>query len=154
MYLCTVRKLYAIFSFVLVLFVSTGSVGVNLYKSYCNMRGVSLTFLTAGNDPCLILPEESLKNCCAASNDVCSLDEKDNGCCSEEEIILLLELPFSEKVTEYSLFSWINLPIVLSFAPEIIGNVLRSGANSHNYQRPPPKLFGKSLLTFVSVWRI
>jgi len=118
------------------------------------MRGVSLTFLTSGNDPCLILPQDSLKNCCASSNDICSLDQKDNGCCSEEEITILLELPFSEQVKEYSISSWTNLPILLSFAPELIGNVLRANANLPIFQRPPPKLFGKALLTFVSVWRI
>lgn len=148
------RTVYAILATLMVLFVFTGSIGVNLYRSYCDMRGEVETFLTSGNDLCLIMEEQSLTSCCSEVSSVCKVEEgKKGGCCSEEEITIRIDLPFSQQYAAFGFTDIVFAPVPL---PVVVSSVTLADCpeKSSIRVRPPPRYFGKNLLPVISVWRI
>lgn len=151
--MCIVRKIYSILSLVLILFVITGSVGIHYYKTYCSMRGQTYTFLTSGNDLCDILPPIKEKTCCSEKAKMahCLSDEKSNGCCGENEITVLIELDYVEHSPVYAFTSFL---LSTTFTNAIPFKDVRQVALEQTYYRPPPRYYGKTLITHVANWRL
>ena len=143
-------RLKGILSLLLLSYLLIGTTGVSVYKSYCTSKGISTTFLTQGNDICDEVAQG--KSCCEKSEDD-GCGKKSHSCCAEEEVTLLLELPFSEQIQCCSI-----LPIVVALLPDTFGNSVSifmvQKFDPTSLFSDPPKLFGKSLLQQIAVWRI
>ena len=118
------------------------------------MRGEVETFLTSGNDLCLIMEEQNLTSCCSEVSSVCKVEEgAKDGCCSEEEITIRIDLPFSQ---QYIAFGFSDIVFTPLSSPLVVAsyNLVNCPDKSSIRVRPPPRYFGKNLLPVISVWRI
>jgi hypothetical protein len=143
-----------IFAFLLALFVFSGSIGVDIYRSYCNMRGESRTFFTSGNDLCELLTETKVDSCCSENSSNCGTNEGKDGCCQEDELTFSIEPDFSETFDQYSFISH-SFTAIVPHRAGIDFTWSFSHPCSEKFNKPPPPLpFGRGLLTRIDVWRI
>lgn len=143
-----------ILSFLLALFVLSGSIGMDVYRSYCNMRGESRTFFTSGNDLCEILTESPTKSCCSAISLTCGLDDEDDGCCHEDEFTFSIEPEFSESIDGFS-FHIKTLPAVANLIQSQSILWIPQLTYHKKFNRPPPLApYGRELLSRIAVLRI
>lgn len=147
------HRLKYISSILLALFVLSGSIGIDVYRSTCNMRGESRTFFTPGNDLCEILVASQSQSCCVAKSASCASTDED-GCCNEDEFTFIIEPEFTETVTPFSFHTSLYYAAVILPQQSCISHADRLHYQEKFNKPPPPEPYGRGLLSRIAGLRI
>ena len=130
----------------MIAFIFLGNAGVKVFTHHCKEEGTFTSFVAPIDDHCKKDTKKELPSCCQKANEI----KKD--CCSDEEKIVKLSFEFCEV---YNL----TLPYFNFYSESTISWAKQDGFKVVEQKiislfKPPPKLFGRSLLIYNQVFLI
>jgi len=130
----------------MIAFILLGNTGIKVFTHHCEEEGTFTSFLAPIDDHCEEETNKELPSCCQKAIEI------KEDCCSDEEKIVKLSFDFHEvydltlpyfKICSVSTISWAKQEGVKVVEQENI-----------SLFKPPPKLYGRSLLIYNQVFLI
>lgn len=130
----------------MIAFIFLGNAGVKVFRHHCEEEGTFTSFVAPIDDHCNKETKKELPSCCQKANEI------KQDCCSDEEKIVKLSFDFHE-VYDLTIpyFNMYSEPTI-SWAKQEGFKVVEQKNTS--LFKPPPKLYGRSLLIFNQVFLI
>ena len=130
----------------MIAFILLGNTGIKVFTHHCEEEGTFTSFLAPIDDHCEEETNKELPSCCQKAIEI------KEDCCSDEEKIVKLSFDFHEvydltlpyfKICSVSTISWAKQEVVKVVEQKNI-----------SLFKPPPKLYGRSLLIYNQVFLI
>lgn len=130
----------------MIAFILLGNTGVKVFTHHCEEEGTFTSFLAPIDDHCEEETNKELPSCCQKAIEI------KEDCCSDEEKIVKLSFDFHEVYDLALPYFKICSESTISWAKQ--GGVKVVEQKNISLFKPPPKLYGRSLLIYNQVFLI